>query len=331
MKYQFQFAGVNSERRAAPQRKRLRLALLVVAFILAVLAYANYLYNLSHGHSFLFATIGQTVPVASPAPAAARPKLAAPTTQQLPPALKKATEAGVTAVGTLVADSLKALPAAPVQTAPVATAAPTATDTLIKPQTAMADPTGFKIVPEQQVTRKPTRARTPQERLLRAGQVAFGNVMELVSKYPDAYGFGPEDTFTATKLGDPIQIYTIVEEDRAKYQTGQALKPLLKPTDSWVFPVIVGERICCMVQVNYTGRDYVPDKGSKLLGLAWNKITQKWPASQGYHPCLVVTSDIPGYYFTVPELPNQNLTDIVQMFYYRPTLSPADVILASWR
>ena len=166
---------------------------------------------------------------------------------------------------------------------------------------------------------------------MRAGMTAFGNVMEQVSKYPDAYGFGPEDTFTATKLGDPIQIYTIAEEDRAKYKAGQAIKPLLKPTESWVFPVLAGDRICCMVQVNYTGRDYVPDKGSKLLGLAWNKITQRWPVEKGYHPCLVVTQDIPGYYFTVPELPDQNLTDIVQMFYIRPTLSPADVILASWR
>ena len=155
--------------------------------------------------------------------------------------------------------------------------------------------------------------------------------MEQVSKYPDAYGFEPEDAFAATKLGDPIQIYTIEETDRAQYQAGQPVKSLLKPTDQWVFPVIAGDRVCCMVQVNYTGRDYVPDKGSKLLGLAWNKIVQRWPASKGYHPCIVVTQDIPGYYFTVPELANQNLTDIVQMFYFRPTLSPADVILASWR
>lgn len=166
---------------------------------------------------------------------------------------------------------------------------------------------------------------------MRAGATAFGNVMEQVSKYPDAYGFGPEDNISQAKLGDPIQIFTIEEEDRAKYQAGQPIKSILKPMDQWVFPVITGDRVCCMVQVNYTGRDYVPDKGSKLLGLAWNKIQQKWPASQGYHPYIIVTQSVPGYYFSIPELKSPNLTDIVQLFYFRPTLSPADVILASWR
>jgi hypothetical protein len=325
MKYQFQFAGVSSERRVAPQRKRLRMALLVVALVLASLAYANYLYNLSHGRNFLFATIGKSVPAATPV--RTTPTTAEPA-EQLPPALQKATEAGLATVGNFISKSLNVSPATTAQsTAPVV---PSATATAAKTQTATVDPLGFQIV-SQPTTPRPSRVRTPQERLQRAGQVAFGNVMEQVSKYPDAYGFGPEDAFAATKLGDPIQIYTIVEEDRAQYRAGQPVKPLLKPIDSWVFPVLAGERICCMVQVNYTGRDYVPDKGSKLLGLAWNKITQRWPASQGFHPCLVVTPDIPGYYFTVPELPNQNLTDIVQMFYFRPTLSPADVILASWR
>ena len=86
-----------------------------------------------------------------------------------------------------------------------------------------------------------------------------------------------------------------------------------------------------MVEVSQIGREYVPGKGNKSLGMAWNKILEKWPAEAGYHPLLVVNPDVPGYYFTVPELPEQNLTDTIQMFYFHPGTSPADVILASWR
>jgi hypothetical protein len=94
---------------------------------------------------------------------------------------------------------------------------------------------------------------------------------------------------------------------------------------------MAGDRICCMVQVYYNGRTYVPGDATKSLAMAWNKINSKWPAAEGYHPLLVVNAEIPGYFFTIPELPTPNLTDADQMFYMRPNLSPADVILASWR
>lgn len=322
MKYQFQFAGVNTERRVPPQKKRLRLVLLIVAFALAVLAYANYLYSLAHGQKPFFAAIGHPAP---PPPIAAQ---TAPNqkAEQLPSALKTVTESGIAILGSYLSQTIKSAQPTPA-TAPQT--APPASVTVTKPQTATVEATGYQVVSEP--AHRLNRVHTAQERLLRAGQIAFGNVMQLVSKYPDAYGFGVEDSFSNVKLGDPIPVYTIQEEDRARYQAGQPVKPMLKPMDQWVFPVIAGTRICCMVQVSYTGHDYVPDNGSKLLGLAWNKILEKWPASEGYHPYLVVTPSVPGFYFTIPELASPNLTDIVQMFYYRPTLSPADVILASWR
>jgi len=166
---------------------------------------------------------------------------------------------------------------------------------------------------------------------MRAGMTAFNNVLDLATKYPDSYGFRAQDTFKDATLGKPIPVYTIDESDRAKYQSGQPVKPLLKPSDTWVFPVCVEDHVCCMVQVQYTGRDYVPGSASKLLGSAWNKIVEKWPESKGYHPCIVVNPEIPGYFFTVPELPMPNMTDIIRLAGYHPNLSPADVILASWR
>lgn len=161
--------------------------------------------------------------------------------------------------------------------------------------------------------------------------MAFKSVLDMAIKYPDSYGFTEADAIEDATLGNPIPVYTIDETDRAKYQSGKPVKPLLKPTKTWVFPVRMGNRVCCMVKVTYSGHEYVPGQGSKLLGTAWNEITQKWPASEGYHPCIVVTPDIPGYFFTVPELPTPNMTDIIKLTYLHPTLSPADVILASWR
>jgi hypothetical protein len=86
-----------------------------------------------------------------------------------------------------------------------------------------------------------------------------------------------------------------------------------------------------MVEVKQAGHDYVPGKGNKSLAMAWGKIQQKWPAKEGFHPLLLVNPAVPGYYFSVPELPVQNITDTVEMFYFNPGTSPADVILASWR
>lgn len=159
----------------------------------------------------------------------------------------------------------------------------------------------------------------------------MGNMLVLASKYPDSYGFRAEDIFEQAKLGNPIPVYTIKEADQANYKAGQPVKSLLVPADKWVFPVWSGNHICCMVQVKYDGHDYVPDSNSRSLAEAWSKILEKWPAEQGFHPQLVISSAVPGYYFTIPELPSPNLTDTVQMTFYNPSVSPADVILASWR
>ena len=164
-----------------------------------------------------------------------------------------------------------------------------------------------------------------------AGETAFDKVMDLANKYPDAYGFQAQDFLADAKLGAPIPVYTIEESDRANYQSGQPVKPLLKRAKQWVFPVMMSDRICCMVEVTQAGREYIPGKGNKSLAMAWSKICQKWPVEEGYHPMLLVNPEVPGYYFTVPELPQQNITDTIEMFYFHPGISPADVILASWR
>jgi hypothetical protein len=380
MKYQFQFAGATVNRRSSPPRKRLRIALLVVAFIMAVLAYWQYLQHMTRGARRLesnvepaaatvaatsaasaSATAGKTaVTAASPKVVTAATKVAtkesaqsiatAASTETVPAAKNSTPTIAASASEAApapssspatppVAAEATASPVAPATVAPanpVADARPVATVTAISTESGAVATTTPAAVPVMHISSEPPpprkpRVRTPEDRLMQAGMTAFDTVLDLASKYPDSYGFRAQDAFKDATLGKPLPVYTIEESDRAKYKTGEPVKPLLKPTDTWVFPVQVGDHVCCMVQVHYTGRDYVPGETSKLLGTAWNTITQKWPASKGYHPCIVVNPGIPGYFFTVPELPTQNMTDIMQLTYYHPSLSPADVILASWR
>jgi len=224
--------------------------------------------------------------------------------------------------------AVKISPAVPVAANPAPSRAVTSGSAAQPVTTSVAAPV---VVVSKPVAPRTYRVRSEQDRFLMAGQVAFANVIELAGKYPDSYGFQAGDFLSDAKLGTPIPVYTIEESARANYRAGQPVKPLLKAAKQWVFPVLMGDRVCCMVEVKQTGRDYVPGKGNKSLAMAWNKIQQKWPVSEGYHPMLLVNAEVPGYYFTVPELPVQNITDTVEMFYYNPGTSPADVILASWR
>ncbi len=241
----------------------------------------------------------------------------------LPPTLKKMADDSILAVGKYLLRAVRITPVAPVPTTiPRAPAAEPAT-------VAVAAPTiSIDAAP---AAPRPLRVHTDQERLLLAGQGAFANVIGLAGKYPDAYGFEAGDFLSDAKLGAPMPVYLIEETARANYKVGQPVKPLLKAAKQWVFPVLMGDRICCMVSVRQSSHDYVPGPCSRSLAMAWNKILEQWPAEEGYHPLLLVNPDIPGYYFTVPELPVQNITDTIEMFYHRPGISPADVILASWR
>jgi hypothetical protein len=329
LKFQFQFAGADFSRPSSPYRKWLRIGLVSLMSVLVVLVYLEYLHHLLHGQQLAlphFPHLVHSTPAVPPAtaPTATTPDSAKPTAPDAPsalPSLKKIADYSVLAAASLVANAVKMIPTA----VPAVRSEPTAKPVNI----ATATPVVARV--QKPVMTHPFRVRTEQERLYLAGQTAFANVIELADKYPDAYGFQAEDFLSDAKLGAAIPVYTIAESDRANYQAGQPVKSLLKPARQWVFPVMMGERICCMVEVRQAGHDFIPGTGNRSLGMAWGKIMEKWPVAAGYHPMLLVNPGIPGYYFTVPELPNPNITDTVQMFYFHPGTSPAEVILASWR
>ena len=175
-----------------------------------------------------------------------------------------------------------------------------------------------------------SQAQAAEQQLWHAAKAGYWEVMDNAVKNPDLYGFKPNDNLREAKLGDATPVYMIPEQDRRSYQAGQPLKPLLKPTQEWFFPIMLGNRVCYMVQVKYDGHEYVIERGSRALAMVYEKIQQNWPASEGFHPQLVMNPHMPTYYFSIPELPTPNITDTSEMFGYNPSLSPAAVILASW-
>ncbi len=218
-----------------------------------------------------------------------------------------------------------------VKVAPVASApAPVSVEKAMAAPALPARPAAKKVI-ARTATGLPLAPQQKSDPLFRAGELAFYNLIDSAKVYPDAYGFMPDESLLDARMGEAIPVCQVAEADRANYQSGQPIKPLLKPADSWAFPVLIGDQVRCMVLVMRTGSKYVPGVGSKMLGHAWNKILAKWPAAEGYHPQLVVNPKLPGYYFTVPELAEQNLTDTTEMVFSSGHLSPAAVILSSWR
>ena len=328
LKFQFQLAGVDFSRPSSPYRKWLRMGLLVMAFLLTAAAYWGYLHHLTH-HA---PPVSRAVATAAAKAATAATGVAAKTAVAAKPeatatgatSMAQKAEARIVAAGSMFVSAVQNISAKATATMSPASAAPIAT-------ALKTDAAPVAMISTQPVLSRPVRVYSNQEKLLLAAQTAFANVIDNAGKYPDAYGFQAGDFLSDAKLGAAIPVYTIEETARAGYQQGQPVKPLLKPAKQWVFPVLMGDRVCCMVEVRQSGHDFAPGKGSKSLAMAWNKIQETWPAAEGYHPMLVVNAVVPGYYFTVPELPEQNITDTSEMFYLHPGTSPASVILSSWR
>jgi hypothetical protein len=327
-----QAAGINIKSAGSPVRGKLDrkfyVGLLAVVLVLAAFFYWRYLNHLTQVRGPAVAS--RTVPsAASPAPAAGKPELAA----IAPPADPKASPANtnnsisVKAATTSFADSLMSVlvPSAKATTIqPEMLPAPTAHQPVTVPASRLPLVTQASARPAPQPL-------TAEQKRLQTAQSGFDDVMDLAHRYPDPYGFKPADSLREARLGNPIPVYTITQPDRKNYTAGQPVKPLLKPPNEWVYPIILGDRIRFMVQVKQVENEYVVGKCSRALAMVYDQILRRWPASEGFHPQLVVNAKMPGYYFTIPELPDQNLTDTSQMFQTNPRLSPAAVILASWQ
>ncbi len=326
-----QATGINIKSTGATLQRKLdkkfRVGLLVVGLILALFFSWQYWSHLAHVRELAQASRRVS---AVTAPAAGKPELAAsapkPDVQPAPaktddqiPA-KAATASFADALLSVLSPSAKAESIQPeMPTAPSSETKTAQPAKRVAIQTAARASSGQEPAP-----------MTAEQKRLKCAQDGFADALTLAYTFPDAYGFMPDENLGAARLGNPIPIYTLAQPGRMHY-TGQPVQSLLTPADEWVFPVILENRIRFMVPVRGVGHDYVLGHGSRALAMVYEKILARWPASEGFHPQLVIQPNLPGYSFTIPELPGQNLTDTSRMFDFNPALSPATVMLASWR
>lgn len=173
---------------------------------------------------------------------------------------------------------------------------------------------------------RPAPTLTAEQKRLQVAQEGFGHVMDRAVAHPDIYGFLPDEDLGGATLGDEIPVYTIKLQG---HDTSTPVNSLLQSANEWLYPIILDGHVRYIVQVRLNGNDYVLENGSRALAMTYDKILTQWPASKGFHPKLITVSGLPAYYFTIPELPNQNITDTDQMFDINPELSPASIVLAN--
>lgn len=178
----------------------------------------------------------------------------------------------------------------------------------------------------------------PQTKSAKFQEAALSGLDALLDKAErsrDIYGFKADDHLGQADLGEPIPVYTVNGEDAGNYSVGQEIEPLLQESGRWLVPVRVDGSFRAFIEVDKTPTNtFVARTGSLTAARVWKKIIKRWPPEKNFHPRLVIRRDIPGYFFTIPEIDPQNMTDIVQFVSEvdRPTtLSPAVVILHSWR
>ncbi|MDR3457395.1 MAG: hypothetical protein P4N60_08115 [Verrucomicrobiae bacterium] len=312
------------------------IGVMVHVLAVAVYLYVRYLTNMAHHRVMTSASRAVVAAITSAAASTAAASKTEPVAAN--PELKPAAAAAVNpsnsvpakATAVSLGDSLMAVLSPSAKAETVQPPLPPL-KTLDQPE---AVPAARQVLKVQTATQKPVHRDPPvltdAEKLAQIAHARFASVIDMAIKNPDAFGFASGERVDAAKLGDPIVVYTISAADRKSYQAGQPLQPLLHATNEWIFPVMLDGSIRYMLPVKRVDKGYVAGPGSRALAMVFDKIQQRWPASEGFHPQLVANANITSYFFTIPELPAPNLTDTGDMFQYNPTLSPASVILASW-
>jgi hypothetical protein len=168
-----------------------------------------------------------------------------------------------------------------------------------------------------------------------AAQPKFDDLVDQAANAKSAYGFKNDDNLNDAQMGEPMPVYTVSPQDAAAFTEGQNIDSVLKQSGHWLVPVSVGGALRTFIQVSETSSNtFEVGRASVITARVWNTITTRWPAEKNFHPKLVMYPSMPSYFFTVPELQPQNLTDLDQILSEmdRPaTLSPASVTFRSWR
>jgi len=146
-----------------------------------------------------------------------------------------------------------------------------------------------------------------------AAQEGFRMFLPRAEAQKKSYGFETNDIVSEAVLKPPVELFILDEKRVLAYQSGQSVESLLKPTGQWFVPVAIGGSNRAMIQVTQTAEHKWSGTGWGWSPLArgWQMIETWWPASGKFTPLLIISPQMSGYYFTVPQVPPANLTPFV--------------------
>ncbi len=129
----------------------------------------------------------------------------------------------------------------------------------------------------------------------------------------EKYGFAPGDDFAQAEVGAPFLLHAITPSALDAYEPGQPVSSLLSSSRTWYFPVLIDGEAKTILTVGRVGGSswQAVGIGKASLSKELQKIRERWPASEGYDPRLVVVFQASTYFFTVPQKDDSNLTPLV--------------------
>jgi hypothetical protein len=123
------------------------------------------------------------------------------------------------------------------------------------------------------------------------------------------YGFADGDDLDRAAPGQPFRLYTITPDDLRRAGEGSTVSSLISPTGTWLYPVMLGDEIKCILTVaRVEGSWKAAMLGSAPLARELAKVLARWPPSQGYEPRLVAVFQASAYFFAIPQKDDRNLT-----------------------
>lgn len=159
-------------------------------------------------------------------------------------------------------------------------------------------------------------AEEPPIEAIKVGKVGLQYWTDTLSPQ-ELFGISrPKYELTKAYLGVPYRQYCITCKALMNYKEGDTISSLITPIDVWIFPIMINNELIGALEVKKSYDSENPWKvsgigqaGSDLIGLM--KIRHYWPKSEGYDPLVVVYYPGGPFYFTMPQVDDYNLTEII--------------------
>jgi hypothetical protein len=125
------------------------------------------------------------------------------------------------------------------------------------------------------------------------------------------YGFTRSDDFQQARLGTAFNLYTITPQSLLTSGADTPVTSLLSKTAMWYFPVMIHNEIRALLVVDQVdGQWQAVSLGYAELAKALDRVGQRWPQAEGFHPQLIAVFQAKEYLVRVPEYSSNDLISI---------------------